>query len=67
MEEVPIQDFQSVIAIELGAAGALLWEIGFFGGGKRERGGGSPDRAGGLPPPILRRALPRFLGADGES
>ena len=35
MEEVPIQDFQSVIAIELGAAGALLWEIGFFGGGNQ--------------------------------
>ena len=37
MEEVPIQDFQSVIAIELGAAGALLWEIGLFGGGTRPR------------------------------
>ena len=35
MEEVPIQDFQSVIAIELGAAGALMWEIGFFGGGNQ--------------------------------
>jgi hypothetical protein len=30
MEEVPIQCFHSVIAIELGVAGALLWEIGFF-------------------------------------
>lgn len=30
MEGVPIQYFQSVIAIELGVAGALLWEIGFF-------------------------------------
>ena len=30
MEEVPIQYFQSVIAIELGVAGALVWEIGFF-------------------------------------
>ena len=30
MEEVPIQYFQSVIAIELGVAGALLWEIGFL-------------------------------------
>jgi hypothetical protein len=28
--DVPVQYFQSVIAIELGVAGALLWQIRFF-------------------------------------
>jgi hypothetical protein len=28
--EVPVQFFQSVIAIELAVAGALLWQIRYF-------------------------------------
>jgi hypothetical protein len=28
--DVPVQFFQSTIAIELAVAGALLWEIRFF-------------------------------------
>lgn len=102
MEEVPIQYFQSVIAIgtrsrrsapvgdrvlrtsELrrrapsqcstapysrGHPGRHTLRVVRGDAARREqdRGGGSPDRAGGPPPPILRRALPRFVGADGES
>jgi hypothetical protein len=29
--DVPVQYFQSVIAIELAVTGALLWQIRFFG------------------------------------
>ena len=31
--DVPVQYFQSVIAIELAVAGALLWEMRFFESG----------------------------------
>jgi hypothetical protein len=38
--DVPVQFFQSTIAIELAVAGALLWEIRYFdreGAGRRDR------------------------------
>ena len=47
--EVPVQFFQTVIAIELGVAGALLFEIRFFD---------APDAAR---QPETRRADPRVL------
>jgi hypothetical protein len=55
VEEVPIQYFQSVIAIELGVAGALLFQIRFFAprGEEDER----------LPDARLRLALAVVLGA----
>jgi hypothetical protein len=39
--DVPVQFFQSTIAIELAVAGALLWEIRYF---DRERGAGRDRR-----------------------
>jgi hypothetical protein len=35
--DVPVQFFQSVIAIELAVTGALLWQIRFFESGERAR------------------------------
>jgi hypothetical protein len=35
--EVPVQYFQSVIAIELAVTGALLWQIRYFESGDRSR------------------------------
>jgi hypothetical protein len=55
VEEVPIQYFQSVVAIELGVAGALLFQIRFF----RPRG----EEAEPLPDARLRLALAVVLGA----
>jgi hypothetical protein len=46
MEEVSIQYFQSVIAIELGVAGALVWEIGFFAPADWRRSMVSPTLGG---------------------
>jgi hypothetical protein len=54
--EVPVQYFQSVIAIELAASGALLWQIRYFeSNSAREREH--------LPDPRLRLALALVLGA----
>ena len=54
--EVPVQYFQSVIAIELAAAGALLWQIRYFeSNSAREREQ--------LPDPRLRLALALVFGA----
>ncbi len=52
---VPVQYFQSVIAIELAVAGALLWQVRFFeSNSTRERDD--------LPDPRLRLALALVLG-----
>ena len=54
--DVPVQYYQSVIAIELGVAGALLWQIRFF----------EPNTAREnehLPHPRLRLLLALVLGA----
>jgi hypothetical protein len=54
--DVPVQYFQSVIAIELAVAGALLWQMRFF-----ESSGGRPadDQ---LPDARLRVGLALVLG-----
>jgi hypothetical protein len=52
---VPVQFFQSVIAIELAIAGALLWQIRYFDPSSRRRG----ER---LPSPLLRLLLAVVLG-----
>jgi hypothetical protein len=55
--EVPVQFFQSVIAIELAVAGALLWQVRFFESVSAVRRGGE-----GLPDPRLRLLLALVLG-----
>jgi hypothetical protein len=55
--DVPVQYFQSVIAIELAVAGALLWQIRFFEPSTARREGES------LPDARLRVALALDLGA----
>jgi hypothetical protein len=55
--DVPVQFFQSVIAIELAVTGALLWEIRFFESGDRARRD-SED----LPDSRLRLGLALVLG-----
>jgi hypothetical protein len=55
---VPVQFFQSTIAIELAVAGALLWEIRFF---ERERAG-ERDRQQ-LPDARLQLLFALVLGA----
>jgi len=55
---VPVQYFQSVIAIELAVAGALLWQMRFFQSGEEARR--SRER---LPHPRLRLALALILGS----
>jgi hypothetical protein len=55
--DVPVQYFQSVIAIELAVAGALLWQMRFFESGDTARDG---ER---LPDARLRVALALVLGA----
>lgn len=55
--EVPVQYFQSVIAIELAVAGALLWQVRFFESSAATR---DDDH---LPDPRLRLALALVLGA----
>jgi hypothetical protein len=54
--DVPVQYFQSVIAIELAVAGALLWQMRFFES-SRARREGEP-----LPDARLRVALALVLG-----
>lgn len=56
--DVPVQYFQSVIAIELAVAGALLWQMRFF----EPRDGGRED-AERVPDSRLRLALALILGA----
>jgi len=55
--DVPVQFFQSVIAIELAVTGALLWQIRFFESGDRARRDGEH-----LPDSRLRRGLALVLG-----
>jgi heme/copper-type cytochrome/quinol oxidase subunit 4 len=54
--DVPVQYFQSVIAIELAVSGALLWQMRFF-----ESSAARPE--GDLPDARLRVGLALVLGA----
>jgi hypothetical protein len=56
--DVPVQYFQSVIAIELAVAGALLWQMRFFESRSTTRWDGAR-----LPDSRLRLALALVLGA----
>lgn len=56
--DVPVQYFQSVIAIELAVTGALLWQIRFFDSRRTDHPEGEP-----LPDPRLRLGLALVLGA----
>jgi glucose-6-phosphate-specific signal transduction histidine kinase len=56
--DVPVQYFQSVIAIELAVAGALLWQMRFFESSSTARRDGEH-----LPDPRLRLGLALVLGA----
>ena len=56
MDDVPIQYFQSVIAIELAVTGALLFQIRYFA---PRRDQDEED----LPDPLLRLAVAVVLGA----
>jgi hypothetical protein len=55
--DVPVQFFQSVIAIELAVTGALLWQIRFFEPGDRAR-----RESGHLPDSRIRLGLALVLG-----
>ena len=55
--DVPVQFFQSVIAIELAVTGALLWQIRFFESGDRARRDSEH-----LPDSRLRLGLALVLG-----
>jgi hypothetical protein len=55
--DVPVQYFQSVIAIELAVAGALLWQIRYFQSDDEARRAGER-----LPDPRLRLGLGLVLG-----
>jgi hypothetical protein len=55
---VPVQFFQSTIAIELAVAGALLWEIRYF-----ERDSAAARAAQRLPHPRLQLFFVLVLGA----
>jgi len=57
-EEVPIQYFQSVIAIQLAVTGALLFQVRYCS--PREKTGREDDR---LPSATLRLAIAFLLGA----
>jgi hypothetical protein len=56
--DVPVQFFQSVIAIELAVTGALLWQIRFFDSKTRARAEGED-----LPDARLRVGMALVLGA----
>jgi heme/copper-type cytochrome/quinol oxidase subunit 4 len=56
--EVPVQYFQSVIAIELAVSGALLWQIRYFESGDRK-----PRDQGRAPDPRLQLGLALVMGA----
>jgi hypothetical protein len=55
---VPVQYFQSVIAIELAVTGALLWQLRYF-----EPRGAAPPGGQNVPDARLRVALAVVLGA----
>jgi hypothetical protein len=55
--DVPVQFFQSVIAIELAVTGALLWQIRFFESGERAR-----RNSEHLPDSRIRLGLALVLG-----
>jgi hypothetical protein len=57
MNDVPVQYYQSIIAMELGIAGALLFQIRYFA----PRGTEAGDRD--LPDPRLRLVMAVVLGA----
>jgi hypothetical protein len=57
--DVPVQYFQSVIAIELAVAGALLWQIRFLESRNTARRDGER-----LPDSRLRLGLALVLGCD---
>jgi hypothetical protein len=57
MDDVPIQYFQSVIAIELAVTGALLFQIRYFAPRRNQ-----PEEDD-LPDPLLRLAVAVVLGA----
>jgi hypothetical protein len=56
--DVPVQFFQSTIAIELAVAGALLWEIRYF-----ERGTAATRDRQSLPDPRLQLFFAFVMGA----
>ena len=56
--DVPVQFFQSTVAIELAVAGTLLWEIRFF-----ERGRGAQQDRAQLPDARLQLLFMLVLGA----
>ena len=56
--DVPVQFFQSTVAIELAVAGTLLWEIRFF-----ERGSGAGRDRQQLPDARLQLLFVLVLGA----
>jgi hypothetical protein len=56
--DIPVQFFQSTIAVELAVAGALLWEIRYFERG-RETSGDGPQ----LPDPRLQLFFALVIGA----
>ena len=55
--DVPVQFFQSVIAVELAVAGALLWQMRYFESSDTTRRDGEP-----LPDSRLRLGLALVLG-----
>jgi hypothetical protein len=55
---VPVQYFQSIVAIELAVAGALLFQIRFF-----ELRPSSADEGRGLPHPWIRLLMALIIGA----
>lgn len=55
--DVPVQFFQSVIAVEVAITGALLFQIRYF------EAPGDPERRTGLPAPWLRLVVAVILGA----
>jgi hypothetical protein len=54
--DIPVQYFQSVIAIELAVSGALLWQIRFF------ESNTAPRQGDPLPDARLRLGLALVLG-----
>ena len=58
MKDIPVQFFQSTIAIELAVAGALLWQIRYF-----ERDGAAGRDRAQLPHPRLQLFFALVLGA----
>jgi hypothetical protein len=57
VSDVPVQFYQSVIAVELAIAGALLFQIRFFSPAD------TADRERDLPDPRVRLAMAVVLGA----